>query len=124
MKILRFWFPLVLYSVMIFCVSSWPGAHTYRRIFHYDKILHIIEYIPFGFFGGRALHKSFFPIRFKAVGLGVLVMALLYGLSDEWHQSFVPGRSASIYDVAADLIGALGGCYLYFWIHNKRKKNS
>ncbi len=31
----------------------------------------------------------------------------LYGLSDEWHQSFVPGRDASLGDWLADTIGAV-----------------
>ena len=33
-------------------------------------------------------------------------LALLYGLSDEWHQSFVPGRHADPWDLAVDGIGA------------------
>jgi VanZ family protein len=35
--------------------------------------------------------------------------ALLYGLSDEWHQSFVPGRDPSMLDILVDSIGALCG---------------
>lgn len=38
-----------------------------------------------------------------------LVGAVAYGLTDEWHQSFVPGRDASSFDIAVDAIGALGG---------------
>lgn len=33
--------------------------------------------------------------------------AVLYGISDEWHQSFVPGRSPDVWDVVADGAGAL-----------------
>ncbi|MBI5947884.1 MAG: VanZ family protein [Chloroflexi bacterium] len=35
--------------------------------------------------------------------------AVLYGISDEWHQSFVPGRDAAILDVALDAVGAALG---------------
>jgi VanZ family protein len=35
--------------------------------------------------------------------------ALLYGLSDEWHQSFVPGRDTSMFDIVVDAAGALCG---------------
>lgn len=36
-----------------------------------------------------------------------LVFASLYGASDEWHQSFVPGRSADVWDWVADTLGAM-----------------
>lgn len=38
--------------------------------------------------------------------------AVAYGLSDEWHQSFVPGRDASVLDIMVDGIGACGGLVL------------
>jgi len=37
--------------------------------------------------------------------------AVAYGLTDEWHQSFVPGRDASLLDIAVDGIGAAGGLF-------------
>jgi VanZ family protein len=36
-------------------------------------------------------------------------VAILYGLSDEWHQSFVPGRTPDVWDLVVDAIGALTG---------------
>lgn len=36
-----------------------------------------------------------------------MLIGAIYGLSDEWHQSFVPGRDCSVYDVAADALGVL-----------------
>lgn len=38
--------------------------------------------------------------------------AVLYGVSDEWHQSFVPGRTPDPRDIAVDAIGALAGLFL------------
>jgi len=44
-----------------------------------------------------------------------VVIATLYAISDEWHQSFVPSRSASAVDVAIDaggaIVGAIWSCY-------------
>ena len=37
--------------------------------------------------------------------LFAMIIGTLYGVSDEFHQSFVPGRTASIWDLAADSIG-------------------
>ena len=41
----------------------------------------------------------------RRLALAFLV-AILYGLSDEWHQSYVPGRDASLFDIVIDAIGA------------------
>ncbi len=47
-------------------------------------------------------------VTFVAVAATVLVSAL-YGLTDEWHQSFVPGRSPEARDLVADTVGAMAG---------------
>lgn len=36
----------------------------------------------------------------------VIVFSSLYGLSDEWHQAYVPGRSSDVMDWFADTVGA------------------
>lgn len=47
--------------------------------------------------------------------LPAVLLAALYGLTDEFHQSFVPGRDASMTDVLADVVGgafgAAAACY-------------
>lgn len=45
-----------------------------------------------------------------------LAGAVAYGLTDEWHQSFVPGRDASLLDIAVDGIGALCGLVIVRWV--------
>lgn len=47
--------------------------------------------------------------RARAVALATV---LLYGLTDEWHQSFVSGRSASPFDLVTNLVGATGALWL------------
>jgi VanZ family protein len=45
----------------------------------------------------------------RAVAAGAWLAVVAFGISDEWHQSFVPGRSADVLDVLADAAGgALG----------------
>jgi len=39
----------------------------------------------------------------------LIALGVLYGVTDEWHQSFVPGRDASIADWIADCIGVVAG---------------
>ena len=67
----------------------------------------------------RACHHSW-PDRLTRMQLLVLSIgfATLYGLSDEWHQSFVATRQADMLDAVADFVGsALGaGAYLGWWL--------
>jgi len=37
----------------------------------------------------------------------VVILCVLYGISDEYHQSFVPGRSPDLLDIRNDTIGAV-----------------
>jgi VanZ family protein len=45
-------------------------------------------------------------------GLAAIALATMYGVSDEFHQSFVPGRSPDRFDVVADCVGATIGVAL------------
>jgi len=50
-----------------------------------------------------------------------VVFCSLYGLSDEWHQSFVPGRMADGMDWLADTLGALlASTIVYYWYQRRR----
>jgi len=110
---LTFWFPVVFYSGIIFYVSSLSHVQAPLSEINFDKVLHIVEYMPFGFLLARALkntRKSFSGITLTGA---VFVLSLLYGLSDEYHQSFVMGRDSSMMDVFADSIGGGIGCWIY-----------
>lgn len=112
-RFLRFWFPLFLYSGIIFYVSSWPNVSAPESWPHLDKIAHIIEYLPFGILTARALTNAGPRLGKKGVYFFVLLITCMYALSDEWHQSFVPGRESSFFDAAADLIGSMVGVFVY-----------
>ncbi len=47
--------------------------------------------------------------------LMALALAVLYGVSDEWHQSFVPGRTPDVFDVLVDALGAACGLIAIGW---------
>ena len=55
-------------------------------------------------FGGGTLRAVTLPRAWVAV-----LVATMYGVSDEWHQAFVPTRTADALDIAADAAGALIG---------------
>lgn len=117
---IRFWFPVIVYSGIIFWVSSWPSIDTPPLIPHLDKFLHVVEFGIFGLLLGRALRRSGFKWTSRKVLFIVLVCSFFYGLSDEYHQSFVPGRNSSFIDVLADTVGGFLGGLLYI---KHQKKN-
>ncbi len=49
-----------------------------------------------------------------------LLLAVLYGASDEFHQSFVPGRTMTVNDLLVDLIGACLVLLVINWAHARR----
>ncbi len=49
-----------------------------------------------------------------------VVMAVLWGILDEWHQSFVPGRDPDVFDVLTDLQGAILGTLVLGFIKGPR----
>jgi VanZ family protein len=101
------WAPVVAYMAIIFILSAQPdiqlpGPDT-------DKPLHSMGYAGLGglvaraMAGGLGLRLSW---RRAIVAVG---LAVTYGVTDEWHQSFVPGRVSDVGDLRADAIGAVAG---------------
>lgn len=71
-----------------------------------DKSGHSIGYAILGALVLRALSGARWArVTWKTAFLAIAI-ATLYGVSDEWHQSFVPGRSPEVLDVVADMTGA------------------
>jgi|SRR5579859_964132 len=77
----------------------------------YDKVLHALVYAVLGglVFLALSFHSS---ISKRRLIMLAAVVALGYGLSDEFHQLFVRNRSADLHDAMADGIGGLIGATL------------
>ena len=122
LKFLKFWFPVFLYSGIIFYASSLPDLKPPLEIANIDKVFHVLEYLPFGFFLARAFIQQWPAGRIWQMAT---ICSLLYGISDEYHQSFVPGREAGVPDAIADTIGGFLGVWIYLFrqerIKNKQK---
>ncbi len=118
---LRNWVPSLLYMALIFAVSSMKQEQLPLPKFEWltiDKLYHFIEYAILGILLAWAFVKarpSIVPS--KHIWLAAAVLSILYGASDEWHQSFVPGRFATLADWVADALGSIAGVlavYLYY----------
>jgi len=104
--LVSFWGPPILYAVFIFLLSSISTIPHLPR--NSDKVIHFIEYFLFALLIWRAFGRG--EIWFFNTQKAVLMtsIAAAYAASDEFHQLFVQGRTASIYDWIADVAGILG----------------
>ncbi len=99
---------------MIFVFSSYERPLGIRiEVFGLDKIAHMTVYGVLAFLTARAFNGREAGWGATKIFFATVVLTVLYGVSDEFHQMFVPGRAASIADLIFDLIGACIGAYLY-----------
>lgn len=109
---LRAWGPAAAWAAVLFFLSS-QSLVGYGGLWRQipDEVLHLGAYAVLG---ATLAHARFHGGRRVPHGAMVL-LGTLYGLSDEWHQSFVPGRSPSLGDWVADVAGVVSG-YGLCWI--------
>jgi len=87
------------------------------------KAGHLTEYAILASLCARAFrHSSHQFLRRNWFWLSLLV-AIAYSVSDEFHQSFVPSRTASIYDCMIDTAGAFIALVI-IWLWSRRATNS
>lgn len=110
------WLPVFLWAAVIFVLSGIEQV-TVSKFYIWDfiakKIAHVSEF------------AILFALIWRATGgkwRWAFVLTLLYAITDEIHQSFVPGRTAAIYDLGFDLTGANIAAYL-IWKFAQRRKN-
>ncbi|HYK20907.1 MAG TPA: VanZ family protein [Pyrinomonadaceae bacterium] len=71
------------------------------------KIAHFTEYAILAYLAARAFRASPRPTMSKRWFLICVTLIVVYALIDEFHQSFVPSRTASVYDSLIDMAGGL-----------------
>jgi VanZ family protein len=111
------WGGVIGYCVLIFALSSQPDLTPPAPLPLSDKPAHLLEYGILGWLWARAVRASRPGWAALAVLLSTLIFTGSYGLSDEWHQYYVPGRFADLRDVLADAFGGtLGGVGYLLWL--------
>lgn len=113
------WFPALIVMLVIFAFSSQP-LHSLPSFSGWDSLVkkggHFIGYglLALSYFHLLKYNKKQYWLAW--------LMALAYAATDEFHQSFVPGRNASIFDVLIfDNIGTVFALWLYshFWSNHE-----
>jgi hypothetical protein len=112
------WLPAVLWAVVIFRLSSTPGSDI--PSWFPAPLGHFLEYALLG-----ACLVIPFQRRPRWVALIVaVVIASAYGVSDEWHQSFVPLRTPDVADWAVDTVAAVVGASFALWVVARRARQA
>lgn len=96
---------------LLFLASAQNGAAA-AAVPAPDWLSHGSAYLVLAALVCRALTGGFRRHVGRRDLLLAVALCTLYGLSDEYHQSFVPGRDASAGDVLKDFSGALLGAAL------------
>jgi VanZ family protein len=131
--------PLLIWAVLIFIGSSdlLSASHTGNflkplrwlfpkasdatlKVIHVTvrKASHFTEYAIFAWLAARAFRTSTRDVLRQRWFLISLLLVIAYALSDEFHQSFVSTRTASIYDSAIDIAGGLAAL-IVVWLRRR-----
>ena len=136
---LKQWLPAILWAVLISAASTDPFSETHtssvfipilhwlfpgagpetleRMHFFIRKSAHFTEYFIFSLLLFRALKRKDEPWRLRWA-IWALLMAAGYSALDEFHQSFVPSRTASPWDSLLDTTGATVA-QIVLWLWNR-----
>jgi len=117
MRRIGWWIAVVAWAGVIFAWSAQPGSNIPGR---FSEVGHFGEYAILGSLLVLAIGGPK-PLRAAAIAL---VIASVYAATDEFHQSFVPGRTPDVADWGMDTLGALAGALLtagaLAWLHARR----
>ena len=144
-KFFRYWAPVLVWLVLIFIGSTdlMSAEHTSRiigpilrwldpaispqTIAHVQMIVrkaaHVSEYAVLALLSFRAVATTFWPERAAFAAAIILSCSASLAALDEFHQSFVPSRTASARDVVIDICGAAIGAAFY-WLFRRRKSSA
>lgn len=105
----RYMWLTLAYCVLIFILSSIPSPQRYftTGIDNEDKVEHCILYGGLAFLASMGIRKRGRPVHPLIQFAAPVLFVFLYGISDECHQYFVPGRTSDIWDAVSDATGGL-----------------
>jgi VanZ family protein len=112
-KTLKQWLPFFAWVVLVFVGSSIPRlpGNPFGLPQWSDKVAHFLEYLVLAFLfyrgvrGGR--RRAGFPVWFVVLATGLVIASI-----DEYHQLYIPGRDANIWDWTADMAGIVTGALI------------
>ena len=112
---LRAWGPAAVWAAVLFLLGAWPirlDDDWWPPVS--DKVAHLGLYTVLG----AALAYARFRGARGPPHVMMVVIGAFYGASNEWYQRFVPGRTPSLGDWAADVAGVVLGYGLVMLLAN------
>jgi VanZ family protein len=108
--------PAVAIMVTLTILSAIPGDEPVLFVFELnDKIKHIIAYLVLGLSLCLWIPDKKWLARPVASGALIAAICTVFGIADEFHQSFTPGRHGNdLGDIIANAIGGLLSTFVYF----------
>jgi len=107
--------PIGVWVLLIYVASSIHAVSLPTSILGFDKAIHFSIFFVLGALIVRAFHLrgllEHSPIWYT---LTASLLAALYGVFDEIHQGYVPGRSVDYWDAVADAVGGIAGSITAF----------
>jgi len=105
---LHYWIATILYCAGIFYMSHKPALTNFELPFAgADKLIHATMFGVLALIVSVGLRRSGNVLSFARQFYLPIAFAMLYGISDEIHQYFVPGRHFDPFDIVADTAGAV-----------------
>lgn len=146
MKLFKAWGPVIIWMVVIFYLSHQPAEQSsglsngitllvsniiqnILPIFKIDytaltfivrKLAHLIAYLILGYLLMRALSQRE-ELSFRIIGQAFFI-CVMFAISDEIHQLFIPGRSGEVRDVIIDSIGVIFGIAIFYLLHRRKEE--
>lgn len=105
MKKTLFWLPTLAWMGVIFYFSNQP-KDVLISLFPFEvnfDLGHLVMYFILALLCFYSLNKT---SRNKYLYTWVLLIVFTYGISDEFHQSFIPGRTSDVFDLIMDTTGS------------------
>lgn len=114
MKRLLFTLPLVVFSALIIILSHQSGIAKVNFYFSgMDKLVHAVAFFIYGLFAQMAFLANFRKLKSRNVIFIAVIFSLIFAVLDEYHQSYISRRNASVYDFVADAIGVFVSVMFY-----------
>tara|TARA_B110000438_G_C15493609_1_gene512499 strand:+ start:210 stop:551 length:342 start_codon:yes stop_codon:yes gene_type:complete len=102
------------YMILIFIGSTIPVDGSEKlKFLHWDKSLHLLEYLIFGFLGYKVFSHIKYPKTF------IILLGISFGYFNELWQIMIPGRSSSFLDALANTLGVTIGTFLSYMLTKK-----
>lgn len=128
-KLWYLWARVALWCGVIFLCSALPNYkgkepnfETLLGIVDFlsRKLAHLLEYAVLMIWTSKAVKKTWTPLERWGFWIS-LCFVFPFALSDEWHQTFVFGRTGSPMDIFFDIVGAVTGYWLSAVFYEKKE---